>query len=485
MIDLLKLVGRNRRNPRSVLGLALDGFRVEGAVLRLSNGTVEVTATFAATLTVNTESGDPVAAGRELRAQLDAASIRERVCVIALPCAGLLVTQTELPAMPEADAASLLQIEAEKGFHSDVTGLRVADSRCGLPEGRTFVTLAALPHARFTFLEQVLVAARLKPVGLSPAITELQPPGYPGSDGVVAIALSSGSGQAGLQVTVGGGIAALRSIEGAIDATAEPPAIRIDPVAREIRITLGQLPESLEKSVRRIRIFGPRALAESMAASLNARLGPAGFTVETALQPADAGGISTLPSNAPFNAGVMAAARFLASTPARLEFLPPRPSAMERFLARHTTGPLRTTWVVGGAIAAVVGGLFLIQQIQLSLYESRWSKMSTEVRQLDLIQQETRQYRPWATDSFRSLSILEVLTRAFPENGTVTAKLIEIRESGDVVCNGTATESAGLLQMMDRLNASPGVSNLHRDQIRGKAPLLFNFTFHWSGGGTP
>ena len=485
MIDLFKLAGRNRRNPRAILGLAFDGARVEGAVLRLSNGNFEVTGAFTATLTVPTDSGDPAAAGRELRAQLDAVGIRERNCVVALPCAGLLVTQTELPAMPEADAASLLQIEAEKGFHSDVTGLRVGDSRCVLPDGRRFVTLSALPQARFAFLEQVLVAARSKAAGLSPAISELQAPGAANSDGVVAILLSPGSGQAGLQVTVGGGIAALRSIEGAIDASTEPPAIRIDPVAREIRITLGQLPESLEKRVRRIRIFGPRALAESMAAGLNTRLGPAGFSVETALQPASTAGRPALPSTTPFNAAVIAAARFLAGEPACLEFLPPRPSAVERFLARHTTGPLRTTWVIGGAIAAILGGAFLIQQIQLSILESKWSHMSAEVKQLDLIQQQTRQYRPWATDSFRSLRILEALTKAFPENGGVTAKLIEIRESGDVVCNGTASESPALLMMMDRLNATPGVSNLHRDQIRGKAPLLFNFTFHWSGGDNP
>ena len=82
----------------------------------------------------------------------------------------------------------------------------------------------------------------------------------------------------------------------------------------------------------------------------------------------------------------------------------------------------------------------------------------------------------------RGLAILEVLTSAFPENGTVTAKLIEIRESGQVVCSGTATDSPAFLAMTARLSSQPGVTKVHHDQSRGASPMQFNLTFLWNGG---
>ncbi len=488
MIDLLKLRGGQRRKPKSVLGLSIDGTRAEGAVLRLTNGALELGPVVSIQLPAapETPGADLPAIGRALREQLDAAGIRERFCLITLPCTGLLVTQTELPDLPEADAVSLLQMEAERGFHTDTTGLRVADSRCALGGGRQFVTLAAQPEARSTALEQMLTAARLKLAGFSPSISELQDPGDAAHEGVAAVLLAPGSSQAAFQITAGGGIAALRSIEGVVDTASGTPVARPEPIARELRITLGQLPAELESRVRRVRVFGPRDLAESLAASLRTKLAPSGFEVEAALVPAaPVAGSPALPTNAPFNAAVAAAARFLVGIPARLEFLPPRPSALEQFLARHTSGRLRTTWFVAGAVTAVVLLAFLVQQIQLSLLESRWARMSVKVKQLELTQQQIRQFRPWASESFRSLQILQALSLAFPESGSVNAKLIEIRESGEVVCTGTASDSGSVLQMMDRLNATPGVSVLHRDQIRGKAPLQFNFTFHWTGGANP
>lgn len=485
MSSFLNLGNWTGRRHRPVLGLAFNGARVEGAVLRFFKGTTHVTAAFAETLSIDTESGDPAAVGRELRVLLEAALIRERTCVVVVSGGGLLVTQTEVPDLPDADTASLLTLEAEKEFHGDVSGLRIADSRCRLPDGRRFVTLAALSPARFTFLQQVLIAARLKPAGISPAITELQPPSEKTADGVVAISLSAGTGCAGLQITVGGGVAALRSIEGAVDISTEAPETRADPVAREIRITLGQLPESLQRGIRRIRVFGPRRLAESLAAGLVARLGPAGFSVAAIDIPPTLTGPSVPPGSGSCSPAVAAAGRRLSGKSAALEFLPPKASAIEQFLARHSTGGRRTTWGVAGAITTLVALLFLIQQIQLYVLESRWSKVSAKVHQLQVMQQDSRRFRPWAAGSFRSLRILEAVSRAFPENGSVTAKLIEIRESGEVVCTGTASDSGALLQMVDRLNAAPGVSGVHNDQIKGKSLLQFTLNFHWNRRGTP
>ena len=148
------------------------------------------------------------------------------------------------------------------------------------------MTLAGILNSQLTSLEQVLAAAKLKPVSFSPGITALQPaacrvPGGAcgnGSNGVLALAI--GESQVSLQITCGGGVAALRALEGAVENEGSRRTLHPGFVAREVRITLGQLPAGLRESVRRIRIFGPHDLAQQLADEMELRFEPAGLTVE-------------------------------------------------------------------------------------------------------------------------------------------------------------------------------------------------------------
>ena len=71
------------------------------------------------------------------------------------------------------------------------------------------------------------------------------------------------------------------------------------------------------------------------------------------------------------------------------------------------------------------------------------------------------------------------ITEAFPEDGTVSAKMIEIRNGTVISCTGTAKDNQSLLGTIDRLRGTPQVRDLRVDQIRGKAPLQFTFNFQW------
>ena len=116
----------------SLLGLSLDGSRLDGVVLRRTNGSLRVQQSFSAVLSLDPLTAAPELVGREIRNHLEAAGIRERHCAVCLPLKWVLTVSTELPPLPEADAASLLQIEAERGFPSDIATLQVAHSRCAL-----------------------------------------------------------------------------------------------------------------------------------------------------------------------------------------------------------------------------------------------------------------------------------------------------------------------------------------------------------------
>jgi hypothetical protein len=499
MKNVLKINFRRRRPTAGVLGLTLDGSRLEGVVLRRTNGALQLRQTFSIALSLDPLTAAPELVGREIRNHLDAAGVRERHCVVGVPLKWALTAHTELPSLPEADAISLLQLEAERGFPCDVTTLRLANSRCLLAGGNQHVTLVGIPEAQLVTLEQVLAAAKLKPISFSLGLTALQPPtGTPlasaagtakvedaaGGDtrapGVLALAI--GESQVGLQVSRGG-VAALRALEGAIEDEAGRRTLRADLVAREARITLGQLPAELREAVKRIRIFGPRELAQQLADEMELRFEPMGLAVEiVSAHTPDEFGVS-LPPDAPVSPAFSLAARLLTGKTLVFEFLPPKPSPLQLLVARYASGRLRSAGSVAAGVVALVGGLFLFQELQLVLLRAQWSAMSARVSELNGVQDQIRQYRPWFDNSFRSLTILRELTLAFPEDGSVTAKSVEIRGGNTVTCTGIAQDNGALLRTLNQLRTADGVADVKLQQIRGKSPMQFSFDIHYRNGG--
>ncbi len=465
----------------SLLGLALDGSKLEGVVLKRTNGSLAVLQKFSVTLALDPLTAAPELVGREIRNHLEAAGVRERNCVFGVPLKWVLTAQTELPPLPDADAASLLQLEAEKSFHTDAATLQIGDSRTPLADGKKNVLFAGIPSAHLAALENVLAAAKLKPVSFAPVISALQFVGSEKSGGVLALAI--GETDVGLQITAGGGMAALRSLAGAVEDEAGRRTLHADVVAREVRVTLGQLPGELRDAVKRIRIFGPRELAQPLTDELDLRFEPMGLKVEiiAAYAPEEFG--VTLPVEATLSPAFSLAARFLAEQKLAFEFLPPKPNFLEQFVAKYSSGRFRTTGAVAAGVAAIFLAIFLFQQIQLWHYRSQWSRMAVKVGELSAIQNNIRQYRPWYDGSFKNLSILRQLSLAFPEDGSVTAKNIVVRDGGTVTCSGTARDYAALLAMQAKLRTADGVSGVKLQQIRGKAPMQFVFGFNFNNGG--
>jgi hypothetical protein len=106
------------------------------------------------------------------------------------------------------------------------------------------------------------------------------------------------------------------------------------------------------------------------------------------------------------------------------------------------------------------------------------------VGQLEGLTKQISQYRPWYDESVKGLTILRGLTQAFPEDGAVTAKTVEIRDLGAVVCTGTAGNYQVLLQTLQKLRAMPQVRDANLGPTRGQSPALqFSFSFAWVDGG--
>src|SRR5882672_288260 len=171
MIDLKKITSLRRQNATSLLGLALDGSRLDGVWLKRVNNSLQIQASLSVTLTLDPLTNAPELVGREIRNHLDAAEIRERSCVVALPLKWALAAQSQLPPLPEADVASFLQIEAERSFPCDVSTLVTATSRSKMASGEQYVAFVGIPRTQVAAIEAALRAAQLKPQSFALGLT--------------------------------------------------------------------------------------------------------------------------------------------------------------------------------------------------------------------------------------------------------------------------------------------------------------------------
>jgi hypothetical protein len=468
-----------RRKPTgsSLLGLAFDGSRLEGVEVRRTNGSVEIRKALSVPLSLDPLTAESVLIGREIRHHLDTAGIKERRCAVCMPLSWALTASAKLPELAEEDVESFLQLEAERSFPYGVDALSLETSRFSTPSGEQHATLLAIPLEHITRLEAVLQAAQLRPVSFSLGITALQRPDAETPEGVIA--LVPGESSIGLQITCGGGVVVLRSVEGAFEQEGSERRLQVDHVARELRITLGQLPAGVRETVRRLRVFGHAEAAQQLAEELRPRLQPEGIKVELVRDCPPGMFKVQVPSGTEITRSLSLAVR-LVSGQRDFEFLPPKISQWKQLTAKYSSGKLMWTGAAAGAVVAAVALAFFIQECLLWHWNSKWTAIEPRVAQIDRMQSQIRKYRPWYDESFQTLSILRRLTEAFPEDGAVSAKTIEIRELSTVSCVGTAKDRNSLIVMQGKLSRARGVSNVNIDTIAGTSPLRFTMKFAWT-----
>ena len=248
-----------KQRASSVLGIAIDGNRLEAVVVRRSLGSLQVRKAVSAEMALAPLTGDPELVAREIRNHLEAAGVRENRCVVCLPLTWVLTLQSKVPEMSGADLDSYLQIEAERGFTSGHESLFITRSLFKAPNGDQYATQLAVPRNQLDTLERVLRAAKLKPLAFATGISSTQSPSQQPNQRVFTLALSNHGLE--LQVTGGGGIIALRSLDAAGEIEGTHRRVSADLVARELRITLGQLPGGFSEGPGPIKVFGEGDMA--------------------------------------------------------------------------------------------------------------------------------------------------------------------------------------------------------------------------------
>ena len=151
-----------KKRLQSVLGLSVVDGQLRVAHVARAKSAIAVVRSASAKLSLDLLHPEAELVGREIKNHLEAAGIRERNCVIALPPSWIMTQHAKLPELSAEDQASLLQIEAEKGFPVDPDELQIARSPHRSSES-AYVTQLAVRRDQLTRLSTVLKAAGLKP----------------------------------------------------------------------------------------------------------------------------------------------------------------------------------------------------------------------------------------------------------------------------------------------------------------------------------
>jgi len=162
-----------------------------------------------------------------------------------------------------------------------------------------------------------------------------------------------------------------------------------------------------------------------------------------------------------------------------LDYLPPHVTPWERLLEQAGSRKLGTSAAILGAFTLLVLLAFLWQGRTLSRLDSKWDGMKAEVQALDKLNGKASRFRSWYESSQPNLQIFLALAQAFPEDGAVTARNIEISDREKVTCTGVAGNQLDVMDVVNRLRKMPQVQDLRTQRMSGTSPVQFTFEYRW------
>ena len=269
---------KNRWRARAVLAISIESGRIAIDVVRSEPGAAtqagrathaaqttqaaqarRAAAVRACTLELGADSllANPEQAGLQLAALLAAENIRERRCVVCIPAPWALTTSADVPAISGEDLRGYLELRAEREFPIPVADLRLAHCAYALPGGKAQLTLAAVATKRLGALDRMLQSAGCQAVSISLGLDDCLQPAQP-----AALHFLANGDHVALVIAAGDGVAALRTLPGAV--ASEAAEFDQAGFAREVRITLGRLPETLRDQIHSARFGGARAPAQRL-----------------------------------------------------------------------------------------------------------------------------------------------------------------------------------------------------------------------------
>ncbi|HBF34119.1 TPA: hypothetical protein DDW35_06110 [Candidatus Sumerlaeota bacterium] len=454
---------------KNILSLALNNRELFAIELR-SDPNLQARQTHAS-LAVNPLTDDVELTAQEIRNHLDAAGISLSDCVLSLPVSWVLSSRVEIPEVVTDDLNEFLALEAESFFPYPLEDMYYQTSLCTLGGQRT-ATILGIPRMHIDRLIDVFRLAKLRLRGISLGFACLAQE----HTGTQTLHLLLQERTGALLLNVGNGIAFLRPLDEVF--VEEEGLFHIDLalLLREIRIHLRQIPHVFDGGALTCLVHSTGTLTEEELQELTDGLTKQGLMIPPPDAQAEPVGIRIARATAQ---------SYQAGGAQHLEFLPPRVSRWKQMAGRYSMRSAVWAGAAVGGLLFIFGGVYLFQYLHWSSLDREWRSISGRVGKLEKQQNFVRKYEGWYDSNPVSLSILDTLTRVFPEEGTVWVKTLEMRELDgknlrNISCGGQARSNPNWLQTSTKLGETPGIQDLKMQQIRGEQ---FSFNFIWNGQG--
>jgi hypothetical protein len=233
---------------------------------------------------------------------------------------------------------------------------------------------------------------------------------------------------------------------------------------RELRITLGQFPQSLQRQLTTLRTAKLPGVSSEQHVPISEHRSIAGLNVVNGAETSDL--------------FVPIASSFFLKGASPLEFLPSRTSRFGKMYGQFNSW--RNLWVGSMSVVALTAIAFLYQINSLNGLQKGWNGMRDRVVAAENIRGKIREFRPWFDSSVPSLTTARAITRAFPETGEIWLKQLNIRDDSQVMATGSSRDQNSLLATLDKLRITSGISNLELKSQQGSDPIFFSLEFDWN-----
>ncbi|MBN1517812.1 hypothetical protein JXA32_14705 [Candidatus Sumerlaeota bacterium] len=454
-----------------LFGCALAGKRLSLVELRRGAEAIHGRKSLQATLSVDPLSDDTALIGRDIRNRMEEAGMRGGRCVLCAPMSLFYSCLIETPPISGEDLESFLALQAERNFPWPAQDLIWRSIFHESEERKRYALLIGLPLSKVNHLREAFAAAGLELVSIHTNISA-----FSGAQPASRIHLHLSPEGVEIGLLREDKPVALRMLAGC-----DPSSLDARTLAREMRVTLGQIPPALSDTIHEVQISHATDAQARDEERIQQSLEGIGLRMKRFAPAVRIDWDDPAAALAAPSAPMLIAARTLSGGSVAPNFLPPKINRFQQW--QSSIASRRMLWIGGTAamIVVIVALMFFWQQQRLTHLERELTSLSEDARQAETLQTKIRAYRSWFDRSARVLTIANQLTGAFPETGSVWARDLEIRENGQVICSGSARSNADWLKMRDALSQSPGVTNLQVNQVRGDSPLQFSFSYQWDG----
>jgi hypothetical protein len=384
-------------------------------------------------------------------------------CIVVLPAHLAPSIILTVPDISPEDRKGFIQIQAEQQLPLPLSEIHLATHEFQIGN-QDHALVVGLRRDTVSKLKEAVIANGFQVASITVDIAGVVDHAVAGNDSLAdSCQLIQGQSSLTMVTHAEGGPTGLRHFHltnGGIDtATLE----------RELRITLGQFPQSSQRQLTTLRTAKLPGVSSEQHVPISEHRSIAGLNVVNGAETSDL--------------FVPIASSFFLKGASPLEFLPSSTSRFGKMYGQFNSR--RNLWLGLMSVVALTAIVFLNKIYELKGLQKQWDDMKDSVAVVETVQGKIREFRPWFDPSVPvpSLTTARAITLAFPKTGEIWLKQLNIRDDSKITATGSSKDQNSLLATLEKLRSTSGISNLELKSQQGSHPISFSFEFDWNPAG--